>query len=118
MMQGNTWSLLWLGVGLTMLLSGCAAVVVGGAAAGGYYVGQDERSIGRISEDATITSSINAAYVKDDLVSALDINVDTRNGVVTLYGSVSSGRVATRAVQLARSVKGVKQVHSKLTVVR
>ncbi len=116
MTRSKMWLVL-LGLSAGVLLSGCGALVVGGAAAGGYYVGKDERSIGQISEDATITSSINAKYVKDDLVSALDINVDTRNGVVTLYGSVSSSAVAARAVQLARGVKGVKQVHSKLTVV-
>lgn len=100
------------------LLSGCGALVVGGAAAGGYYVGKDERTLGEITDDASITSSINASYVKDSQVSALDINVDTRRGVVTLYGSVDSQAVASRAVEIARSTKGVKQVISKLTVVR
>lgn len=105
---------------LTMasLLSGCGALVVGGAAAGGYYVGKDERTLGEITDDASITSSINAKYVKDKQVSALDINVDTRRGVVTLYGSVDSQAVASRAIEIARATRGVKQVISKLTVVQ
>lgn len=98
-------------------LAGCGALVVGGAAAGGYYVGKDDRTLGEITDDATITSTINARYVKDSRVSALDINVDTRRGVVTLYGSVASQQIADRAVEIARSVKGVRQVISKLTVV-
>jgi hyperosmotically inducible protein len=98
------------------LLAGCAAAVVGGAAAGGYYVGKDERSVGEISSDATITSTINTRYVQDKQVSALAINVDTYRGVVTLYGKVPSQTVAQRAVEIARNVKGVKQVVSKLTV--
>lgn len=103
--------------GLLPALSGCGALVVGGAATGGYYVGQDERSAGEISRDATITSTINTRYVRDRDVSAMDINVDTYRGVVTLYGSVASQRAADRAVEIARGVKGVKQVNSKLTVV-
>ena len=98
-------------------LSGCGALMVGGAAAGGYYVGQDERSAGEISRDATITSTINTRYVRDREVSAMDINVDTYRGVVTLYGTVASHRARDRAVEIARGVKGVRQVNSKLSVV-
>jgi hyperosmotically inducible protein len=98
------------------LLGGCAAAVVGGAAAGGYYAGKDERSVGQIAEDAGITSSINTRYVQDDLVQARNINVDTYNGVVTLYGNVPNQTVIDRAVSIARSVKGVRQVVSKLTI--
>ena len=100
----------------SVLLGGCAAAVVGGAAAGGYYVGQDERSAGQITEDAGITATINSHYVKDDLVKARTINVDTYNGVVTLYGNVANQSVADRAVAIARGVKGVRQVVSKLTI--
>ena len=99
-----------------MTTSGCGALVVGGAAAGGYYVGKDDRSVAWISEDAAITSRINTRYVKDDLVSAMDVNVDTRNGVVTLYGPVPSAAAAERAVSLARGTRGVKQVVSRLTI--
>lgn len=98
------------------LLGGCAAAVVGGAAAGGYYVGQDERSAGQIAEDAGITATINTRFLRDDMVKARTINVDTFNGVVTLYGEVSSQAIVDRAVSIARGVKGVRQVVSKLTV--
>jgi hyperosmotically inducible periplasmic protein len=100
-----------------LLSVGCAPVLVGGAAAGGYYVGKDDRSVGEITDDASITTAVNAKYVKDDLVKARDINVDTHQGVVTLHGTVASAKVAERAVQLARAVKGVRQVVSKLRVV-
>ena len=100
----------------TAAASGCGALVVGGAATGGYYVAQDERSMEQISRDASISSRINASYVKDDLVSAMDVNVDTYNGVVTLRGTVPSTRTAERAVVLARAVKGVTRVISRLTV--
>lgn len=100
----------------SIVTSGCGALVVGGAAGGGYYVGQDERSPEQISRDATITSRINARYVQDDLVSAMDVNVDTRNGVVTLSGTLPSARAVERAVSLARATRGVTMVVSRLTV--
>ena len=99
------------------LLSGCGAAVVAGAAGAGYYVGKDERTVGQITDDASIITQINAKYARDDLVSAIDVNVDCYNGKVTLYGNVKSQKAAERAVTLARSVKGVSGVNSKLTVV-
>jgi hyperosmotically inducible protein len=109
--------LLFTSVVLALLLTGCAAAVVGGAAAGGYYVAKSDRTAAEIASDTAITSTINSRYVKDDLVSAFDVNVDTYRGAVTLYGNVHSERAAARAVELARTVKGVSRVQSKLTVV-
>ena len=97
---------------------GCGALVVGGAAGGGYHAAQDERSPGQISRDAAITSSINARYVQDDLVSAMAVNVDTYDGMVTLRGSLPSARAVERAVSLARTTSGVTRVVSRLTVAK
>jgi hyperosmotically inducible protein len=100
----------------TAATGGCGALVVGGAAGGGYPVAEDERSPGQISRDADITASINAQYVKDDLVSAMAVNVYTRYGVVTLRGTLPSTRAVERAITLARNTKGVARVISRLTV--
>jgi hyperosmotically inducible periplasmic protein len=96
--------------------SGCGTLVVGGAAGGGYHEAQEDRSAEQIRRDAAITSRINSQYVQDDLVSAMDVNVDTHNGVVTLRGKVPSTRAAHRAVELARATRGVTRVISRLTV--
>jgi hyperosmotically inducible protein len=104
---------------VTGLLNGCAALVVGGAAggaAGAYYVEKDKRSFAEITSDTGITSSINTKFLQDDLVSAIDVNVDTHKGVVTLKGVVSTYEVARRAYDIAYSVEGVTQVISKLTI--
>ena len=98
------------------LLNGCAALVVGGAAAGGYYVAKDERTIAEITDDASITASINSKYLMDDLVSPIAVNVDTHKGVVTLNGTVENPAAARRAYGLAYSVEGVTQVFSKLSI--
>jgi hyperosmotically inducible protein len=100
------------------LLNGCVAMVaaVGGAAAGGYYVASDKRTFAEITEDARITSSINAKFITDDLVNPVAVNVDTYKGVVTLQGTVDDPGTARHAYDIAYSVDGVTQVVSKLTI--
>ena len=96
--------------------SGCALLLVGAGAGGGYYLAKDERSAGLVVKDASITGSVKTKLIKDDHVDGLNINVDTHAGVVTLNGHVESAGDAKRAVGLARSVKGVEKVVSKLVV--
>ena len=98
------------------LLNGCAALVVGGTAAGGYYVVKDKRTMAEIYDDAGITTAINSKYLKDDLVSAVAVNVNTEYGEVTLKGTVDNLAVARRAYDLAYSVEGVTRVISELTI--
>lgn len=98
-------------------VSGCAPLVVAGGAATGYYVGKDERSFKGIMDDTSITASINAKYFADKKVSALNINVDTRDGIVTLYGSVPSLATEDQAILLASQANGVKKIISKLTII-
>lgn len=99
-----------------LLLTGCGAMVVAGAAGAGYYVGKDERTVGQITDDATITAKVSAMYARDDHIKMIDINVDTYMGEVILYGPVANQRTADRAVTLAKDVSGVKKVTSKLTI--
>lgn len=102
---------------LVAQMTGCAAALVGGAAVGGYYVGKDKRPIGEMSDDARITAEINVKYTRDELVSNLDIDVDTYQGVVTLWGNLPSQEAVDRAIELAGTIKGVKEVVSKLKVI-
>ena len=74
------------------------------------------KELARTADDATITSAVKMKFARDETVKAFSINVDTKNGAVTLTGEVSSQAEANRAVSLARSVEGVKDVTSNLTV--
>lgn len=67
-------------------------------------------------DDAGITTKVKMKLANDDLVSALKIDVDTKDGMVTLTGTVKSELEARRAIELAESVEGVKRVTSVLTV--
>jgi hypothetical protein len=66
--------------------------------------------------DTDVTASINAKLAQDDLVKAHDINVTTRDQVVTLSGDVESLAAKRRAVQLARDTRGVDRVVDNLRV--
>ncbi len=73
-------------------------------------------SIGGKIEDATITASVNAALVKDKDLSAMKIDVDTKNGAVTLHGPAPSATARERATTLAKAVKGVSTVDNQLVI--
>jgi osmotically-inducible protein OsmY len=65
--------------------------------------------------DASLTAKIKSKMALDDTVKALDINVTTRNGEVTLSGRVGSEQERTRALALARETGGVRSVRDRLT---
>ncbi len=101
----------------SLILNGCAVALIGGAGVGGYYLGEDERTIGQITNDASITATIKTDLIRDDDISGLDIDVDTYRGVVVLNGHVPSKSLAARSIKLASVTKGVKKVVSKLVVI-
>lgn len=65
--------------------------------------------------DGAITTKVKAAMLADADVKGLRIDVDTRNGIVTLTGAVHDAQNIERAATLARSVDGVKSVDNRLT---
>ncbi len=69
-------------------------------------------------DDSWITMKIQSKYFLDDDVRARNINVDTKDGMVTLKGSVESEGERQQAVSLARSTDGVTMVHDNLVVDR
>ncbi len=72
------------------------------------------KAIGETLNDATITTRVKTALLNDPDVGVLRIDVDTQMGVVTLSGTVPSPAQVDRAVQIAKTVEGVKDVKSAL----
>jgi hyperosmotically inducible protein len=66
--------------------------------------------------DAATTAAVKSKFLGDTKVSGLNINVDTKNNVVTLTGTVHSTAEKAEAERLARTTTGVKSVVSHLTV--
>lgn len=67
-------------------------------------------------DDVSITTAVSAALVRDPDLSAFKINVDTKNGSVTLNGPAPTLAAKEKATTLAKAVKGVTSVDNKLVV--
>ena len=74
------------------------------------------RTAGQAIDDATITASVKAKLLADDRTKGFDVNVDTRNGIVTLEGGADSQAAKLAAGQLAGQAEGVVLVKNELTV--
>ncbi|MGH7339403.1 MAG: BON domain-containing protein [Candidatus Rokuibacteriota bacterium] len=66
--------------------------------------------------DAGITTNVKTKMAADDTVKAYQIDVDTRNGVVTLTGDVETAAAKEQAVQIARNTEGVRDVVDQIRV--
>jgi osmotically-inducible protein OsmY len=67
-------------------------------------------------DDLTITASVKTALLNEPTITAPRIDVDTKQGVVTLSGRVASKQEELKAIELARSVGGVVDVKSTLQI--
>jgi hyperosmotically inducible protein len=73
---------------------------------------------GAVMTDAAVTSAVKTKFLADTTVSGLKIDVDTRDGAVTLNGTVATKAEADRAMSLARNTNGVKSVVNNLRIGR
>jgi hyperosmotically inducible protein len=89
-------------VGL-LALNGCRAL-------------EDDVTVGEAIDDASITAQVKTAIAADDQLSAMEINVDTADGVVTLNGEVGERADIARATEVANDVEGVRSIRNNLTL--
>ncbi|MEX0998779.1 MAG: BON domain-containing protein [Thermodesulfobacteriota bacterium] len=73
-------------------------------------------SSGEYVDDSAITTKVKYALLADPDVKSLDISVETFKGVVQLSGFVNDKEQARKAVEITRSVDGVKSVTNSLIV--
>jgi len=73
-------------------------------------------SSGQYVDDSVITTKVKTALFVDPDVKSLDIGVETFKGVVQLSGFVNSAEQARKAVEIAKSVEGVRSVKNSLVV--
>ena len=66
--------------------------------------------------DASITTEVKTKFLADTKVPGLDINVDTKDHVVTLTGTVKDAAAKAEAIRLAKNTTGVHSVVDKLTI--
>ncbi|HYB99916.1 MAG TPA: BON domain-containing protein [Candidatus Limnocylindrales bacterium] len=79
--------------------------------------GNDAARPSGAAADLYTTSMVKMRLLADDATPAMDINVDTRGGVVTLFGIVADEKEKAAAERQARQVDGVRDVKNELQVV-
>ena len=106
-------------VALTLMLSaGCDLAASKGSMHGEQFSSTDTYSTATMTEDAAMTARIKERFAQDDVVSGLDIHVETQQGVVTLGGTVYRDEIMRRAIALSYEVEGVTNVVSRLKMRR
>lgn len=90
-----------LAIVFALVLAACAAT-------------SDQSSTGEFIDDSVITTRVKAALVKDPMVSALDVSVESFKGAVQLSGFVKTAAERDRAAQIADGVPGVTQVFNSI----
>jgi hyperosmotically inducible protein len=73
-----------------------------------------DRTVGTAIDDTVLTAKVKAALVGNPVTKARQIDVTTRDGVVQLSGFIDSQEERATAVDVARSVQGVKSVDDAL----
>ena len=86
------------------------------ADAAGSKIEEGAAKAGAALDDAGITAQVKTDLIKAPEISALQINVDTKAGAVTLSGTVPTDAIKTQAGDIAKAAKGVTSVNNNLTV--
>lgn len=73
-------------------------------------------SVGEKIDDVTITAKVSSSLATDPDLSAIKINVDTKDGVVTLNGPAPTAAAKEKATTIAKQVQGVSSVNNQLMV--
>jgi hyperosmotically inducible periplasmic protein len=90
-------------LGLASFTGGCASTAT-------------KESTGEMVDDSGITAKVKVALVKDPVVKALDVKVETFKGVVQLSGFVNTAAEKSQAGTVAAAVPGVTDVKNNLVV--
>ena len=80
----------------------------------GEKLDQQAEKTAEALDDTAITARVKTAIFAEPGLKALQINVDTAEGVVTLSGSVDSIASSNRAADLAGAMAGVRRVDNRL----
>jgi osmotically-inducible protein OsmY len=73
-------------------------------------------STGEYVDDSVITTKVKSLLAADDFLKSFQIGVETFKGVVQLSGFVNTQKAVDKAIEITRSVNGVKSVKNDLIV--
>src|SRR5687768_6688188 len=89
-----------------------------GAFALALFIGATSVAASQVStvKDGWLVMKVHSEMVDEDLLSGSNIDVDVKNGVVTLQGTVPSEAARSRALAVAKANDGVKSVVDQLKI--
>ncbi|MBR8361103.1 BON domain-containing protein [Burkholderia vietnamiensis] len=111
-----------LGMAIAVAAAAACTVVAPSAFAAGDDAASSSASLSSHSStgtkihDATITTKAKAELVGTSGLSAGDIHLKTRRGVVMLTGSVPDEQQRGQAADVVRKIDGVRDVRNQLTI--
>jgi osmotically-inducible protein OsmY len=73
-----------------------------------------QEATGEYVDDSVITTKVKAAILNEPTLSSAEINVETFKGEVQLSGFVNSSADISKAVEVARGIKGVNSVKNDM----
>ena len=73
-----------------------------------------QEGTGEYVDDTVVTGKVKAAILNEPMLKSAEINVETFKGVVQLSGFVSSQVAENKAVEVTRTVAGVKSVKNDM----
>lgn len=73
-------------------------------------------TLGAAVDDAQIVAKLKSEFAADTDISAMAIDVDSKDGMVTLSGMVPNTDAKVRADQIAKAMPEVKSVNNQLEV--
>lgn len=75
---------------------------------------ENKESTGEFIDDTVITTKVKAALLDQVGLKSSEINVETFKGTVQLSGFVTSQDRIDKAIEITRSVKGVKSIKNNM----
>jgi len=90
-------------VALVATIAGCAAT-------------SGQETAGEYLDDTTITTKVKAALLEEPDLKSMQVDVTTFQNVVQLSGFVDKTATKSRAGEIARDTKGVKDVRNDIVV--
>ena len=94
------------------MISKICAVLLAGLALQALCAAKDPPPV----TDDTITDQVRIKLASDPIVKGGALQVEVKQGVVTLSGAVELDKQKEKAEKIARKVKGVKQVVNNLEI--
>lgn len=92
----------------TSLTAAFMATALGLSMASGAWAASD--GAGEPMSDAWITTKVKAALLAEDSTPGMEIEVETKDGVVSLSGTVATEAQREAAIAEAKTIQGVRDV--------